>query len=396
MPSIVRFWEDFIADVPPFVHAADRPLLERMRAQLTSGTYVHLALAPEPYSGDLRNADIFILNANPGFGGTEYVEQYGNPNFRDRLVRTIRQDFETTEYPHVYFDPNYAGSAGYRWWTRHLRGVAPAEILARRVATLDLFPYHSKEFNYGSWFKDLPSVVAIKRYVREDLVPRAKTGEILLIVCRQRENWGFTADEDDGRNLIIYSANHAQGAWLTPQSRGGRAIMDRLGTNQDRPVLCPGAQTECGAPQAFRADNPQGGCGTGANAEIAHPRPTEGPPPVIIDGGEFSLDSHTWVNKHVTDAELEAAAQRLMGTSGPAAISALTAAVERLGPMDGAAIIRQGLDRNPRGPGAQNWTKLFIYAWQHHAILRYMSRPDGTGRSRYCTLDQAMRHRTDR
>lgn len=106
-------------------------------------------------------------------------------------------------------------------------------------------------------------------------------------------------------------------------------------------------------------------------------------PNVILDNGRsFFLDQTTWENREVTDAQLEAAANVLMGIGGRNAIVALVSAIERLGPKIGSEIVSEGLNLPAGGPGAQNWTKLFIYAWKHHGIHRYMSKPDGTGRSR--------------
>lgn len=129
--------------------------------------------------------------------------------------------------------------------------------------------------------------------------------------------------------------------------------------------------------------------------EMTSNRPdTQEPPAEIFDQGQFFLDIETWQNKEVSDAQIETAARRLMGMSGQEAISALVDAIERLGPRIGSEIVREGLGRPSSGPGAQYWTKLFMYAWKHHGILRYMSKRDGSGHSRYCTLEQANRNRT--
>lgn len=118
------------------------------------------------------------------------------------------------------------------------------------------------------------------------------------------------------------------------------------------------------------------------------------PHAIFHDGRVYYLDNDTWMDAEGTAEQLEAAAQNRMGVSGPEAIAKLVQAIEQLGPRIGSEIIRQGLNRVAAGPGAQNWTILFRYAWRHHGILRYMSRPDGKGRSRYCTLAQAMQFRT--
>ena len=227
--TIDTFWAEATFGCPPYVHPADQALLYGARLKTDADSYLHLALLPEPYSGDLHNADIFILQANPGFDGSEYAEQYGSEEFRNRLIRSIEQKFEETAFPHVYFDTCFNGHAGYRSWSARLRGIATDRILAKRIATLDLFPYHSRKFIHHGSLLQLPSVAAMKRYVHEELVPRARRGEILLIVGRAHRLWSFAPSDDDGQNIIIYSDWRVRRCLLRPNTPAGKAILRRLG-----------------------------------------------------------------------------------------------------------------------------------------------------------------------
>lgn len=245
MPSLTEFWSEVPLDQPLFVHPEDWPVLELLndnpleQPPLDHHTYpgygpaqepgfLHLSLVPEPFTGDLNNADVFILQANPGFAGTEYEEQNTNLNFRQRLVATIRQELGGFQHRHAYFDPAFEGYAGYSWWTAHLPQLANNQEQSDRLATIDLFPYHSNQFRHHSLLGDLPSVQVARDYVRCELVPRAKNGEITIVVTRQRKNWGFTLREDNGENIVVYRGGEVLGAWMGPNTRGGLAIAQIL------------------------------------------------------------------------------------------------------------------------------------------------------------------------
>jgi hypothetical protein len=105
------------------------------------------------------------------------------------------------------------------------RYLCALRALSRRLATLQLVPYHSSKFDGGTIIKILPSVCEIKKYVKTVLEPCARKGEKTLIVMRQRRAWDI---EDQKPNIIVYESNHALGARLDPTTRGGEAILNRF------------------------------------------------------------------------------------------------------------------------------------------------------------------------
>lgn len=125
------------------------------------------------------------------------------------------------------------------WWEGKLRSILnrladqkyngsylkALQALSHRIGMIELVPYHSGESPSGRILRDLPSVAAAKNYVQETLLTEAKIGKKLLIVMRQTKGWGVS---QASKNVIIYGKHEARGASLSPDSRGGAAILRRL------------------------------------------------------------------------------------------------------------------------------------------------------------------------
>lgn len=94
--------------------------------------------------------------------------------------------------------------------------------LSRRVAVLQLVPYHSRSFG---GMKRLASTRQAQQFAREELLSRAAEGRAAIIVLRGRDEWGFRPKT---RNVIVYQKSQARSASLGPKTRGGKAILKRL------------------------------------------------------------------------------------------------------------------------------------------------------------------------
>lgn len=196
---------------------------------------LHLGLLPMPFVGDLRRATTYLLLLNPGLSPTDYYGEYEVPAYRDALVRNLKQD-HVASAPFLFLDPQFAWHSGFQWWHRKLAGVithlsevwkVPFAEARRRVASktaaIEMVPYHSSAFkDVGRWVRDLPSARAARAFVHETVLPRVRAGQATVIVTRQAKQWGIA--EEPG--VVVYSGADAQGAHLTPQSRGGRAIIE--------------------------------------------------------------------------------------------------------------------------------------------------------------------------
>ena len=253
--SLVRFWNKFEPSAP-YIHPDDRTAL----SPSSKDKYFHdgsknfnhfvmssrfgdfsesrfdLSLLPQPYAGDLKRAEIVILLLNPGFGFTDYYGEDRMAGFTQRLEENLRQSFHSQEYPFLWLDPGLCWHGGFVWWEKKLRPVL-TEIakkyfkenyrlamhdLAKRLACIELFPYHSPRFGAHSIETLLPSVKAAQTYVKDVLQSEAIAGKKLVIITRRIKSWeGLKKCE----NIVTYNAGQARGASLGPQSDGWKNIL---------------------------------------------------------------------------------------------------------------------------------------------------------------------------
>jgi len=255
MTSLVKFWSECDLRRAPYVHPRDLSVIRSKFSQLfdfevrTPQQFVssarfgnsldnrfHLALMPVPYVGRLATADIFILLLNPSVSASSYLEE-ADAEHREALKRNLRQVFAKRAMAFKSLDPEFCWTGGFRWWEGKLRSVISARAvetqtnylsalkeLSARLACVELVPYRSGSFNGGKLIGKLPSSVEALKYVDSVLKPRARAGEIKIIVTRKVEEWGLRR----GRNVVLYEGGQTRGASLGPHTPGGRAILAQL------------------------------------------------------------------------------------------------------------------------------------------------------------------------
>lgn len=251
--EFIKYWEELDLSGPSYVHPQDRHWLlqEKHNGKVTltapetprewvnerRGSKFQLGLLPMPYCGDLRNADIIICLLNPGLSPADFYAEK-QELFHDRLVKNIKQDaVSVAQYPFMFLDPQWCWTAGYDWWARKLDGtiaeaanvlkydwVEASQQLSTRMAVIELFPYHSRIFSLGAAHKKMPSCIAAKKFVHSLINDTNKT----IIVMRQRNAWGLGELANRNCELIIYKDGEERGAHLSPNSKGGKAILKRL------------------------------------------------------------------------------------------------------------------------------------------------------------------------
>jgi hypothetical protein len=258
MPNdLINFWRRCRLAAPPFAHPDDLSILRQKGAKLIDDeptnfdTFIagnrfgdfddrrlHLSLLPVPYVGDLSRAKIVILLLNPGFSYADYWAETKMPAFRKRLEDNLQQSFKGVEFPFFGLDPQFCFHGGFVWWEKKLRDVTTAiakkkfkgryldalRYLSGKLACVELVPYHSSSFRAHALIDQLPSVKMVQKFVRESLVPDADAGRRTLIVTRQARAWGLPPGT---KNLVIYKGGHTRGASLSPNSPGGKAILQR-------------------------------------------------------------------------------------------------------------------------------------------------------------------------
>jgi len=181
---LVDFWSAFRDKAPPFFHPDDEVLLRQRRASLfteralvknfdkyvrsskfseTRSSEFQLNLLPQPYSGDLRRARIFLLLLNPGFSDPlDLYAELENQSYRAKKIRTLRQHVKSAAFPFKSLDPSNCWTGGYRWWQGKFREVIGAvakrmdcsyyqasKLVSERIAAVQLIPYHSSKCPFG-------------------------------------------------------------------------------------------------------------------------------------------------------------------------------------------------------------------------------------------------------
>lgn len=132
----------------------------------------------------------------------------------------------------MFLDPKWAWTSGFTWWEKKLcevgRIIAKEKFsgnysmalscLAKRIACLELVPYHSESF---SGTTQIASANAAKRFAKE----ASRDADRTIVVTRAVKDW----DLGDGPNIITYNGGQARVASLGPNSCGGRAILKCYG-----------------------------------------------------------------------------------------------------------------------------------------------------------------------
>jgi hypothetical protein len=255
--DLLHQWGEWRAESPPYILDADRALLTSQRS--TRATVVrrswpeafnandfcapgdirlHLGLLPQPFFGDLRRASIFLLLLNPGLGPDDYFGEHEIPSFRAALLGNLKQEFSDAPFPFLFLDPQYSWHGGFTWWHSKLTRVierlaqelgisfaAARRRLGATLASIELFPYHSASFHdAGGWLRNLPSVELARAFVNNVVIPRVKSKKAIVIVTRKAQAWNLPHYE----GVVVYTAGEARAAHLTPDSPGGRAILNHL------------------------------------------------------------------------------------------------------------------------------------------------------------------------
>jgi len=137
-------WLD-LPSVPPFVAPGDAPQLSRLGSRLRGPFELRLDLLPQPWTGNVNTAEVFLLALNPGFSEIDYSD-LRNPDYADQWRKTLSF---ATRTPFYFLDPAFAHTSGFQWWHRRLRemiAVVGIEAVAAKVMCLEHFPYKSKSY----------------------------------------------------------------------------------------------------------------------------------------------------------------------------------------------------------------------------------------------------------
>lgn len=191
-------------------HKSWRDLITSDDFSTDDGCEFHVGLLPMPYLGNLRRARVFLCSLNPGIGPHDYFGEHQVDEYRQALLKNLRQD-EDVRFP--FLEPAHSWHGGSAYWARRLRsiregiqtrlGLKPREALdvcSRNIAVLELVPYHSGNFKLNRREVDaLESTRLMRNFVFGELLPRHRRRDCKLIVLRSRDLW--LRPDDDAPDL---------------------------------------------------------------------------------------------------------------------------------------------------------------------------------------------------
>ena len=176
---------------------------------------------PEPWFGNPRKADIFVLTLNPGHGDGDDDHCARTHDF---FWRMIAGNSDFSDYQRSI------SQAGIRWGTRTYGDFLPYSM--SRICNLRLVAYPSPQKADMGKLSDDPTLLPTTRimldFVHRLLVPRARSGRCLLLVMRSPTAWGFGCPETDVWQGGLFVSRPLRTASISPRSRVGQAINDRL------------------------------------------------------------------------------------------------------------------------------------------------------------------------
>ena len=153
---------------------------------------VEKGMLPEPYQGHIDSAKVIFLMLNPCFDETDKLF-YANEEYYNDVIDTINQDLNK-EYQFSILHPKWSNSPASRYWRRQMGKYAEAissikgisfeagmKVVANNIATVELFPYHSKNWTSTKSLMQIQSV----RYSRY-LAKKAIIDTNKIVVCTKK------------------------------------------------------------------------------------------------------------------------------------------------------------------------------------------------------------------
>lgn len=249
MDIMIAKWESCNLDKVPYLLNGDEYIIKNPNVYVNYKTleeYIlsddfglpnskfHLGLIPIPYMGNLKGSSIFILTLNPGLSNIDYYGEQCNNEYRDALKNNLHQENLDSEYPFVCLNTKFSWHAGFEYWWGKLRLIieevsrmreislsSALSNVSKVISILELVPYHSIT---NRVINNLTSTKLVKQFVKELLVKKADNDKASIVVARGARQWELIEHE----NIVIYNGPQARGASLSPNSKGGALIMERL------------------------------------------------------------------------------------------------------------------------------------------------------------------------
>ncbi|MEN7547845.1 hypothetical protein AAG747_07990 [Rapidithrix thailandica] len=252
--DIINYWRNLDINNDNYLHNDDIDILQNVdQVNLNFQQYVenpnnlfgnnfqlHTGLMPVPYTGNLRDARIYLLMVNPGFHHNDYYSENSVIEYRTALARNLRQENLDENFPFLYLNPQFCHTSGGEYWLKKFNSLIEGlkdrlgnnysydnilSLISRNICILELFPYHSINFKLSQRvINNCPSVKRIRQFV--DSIINNNERDILIACLRQPNNWGINENNND--HLYILPPHQRQSASLKTSGTLGSMILNRL------------------------------------------------------------------------------------------------------------------------------------------------------------------------
>lgn len=250
--ELINLWNDFDFDKKPYIHAKDSILLGNVfNNSKDFNDYIenpnfgfednkfHLNLLPVPYVGNILKAQIYILMLNPGFGILDYYAESCSETYRNLLIKNLKQTLQDDKFPFIFLNPELLWHGGGQYWEKKLKNIIVTvakslalsyvdslSFISKRIAVLELVPYHSKSFGLSNKdFNKLYTPSVMLDFVKNYVVPRVQNGQACIISTRNSSRWNLPKNEN---NIVVYSGGASRAAHLSTNTKGGQKIIEFL------------------------------------------------------------------------------------------------------------------------------------------------------------------------
>lgn len=180
-------------------------------------------LYPVQIIGDIENAKVFLMNMNPSMDENNISEEIelnkkGNKEHIDQYKKNATHSF-------YFLNNKYKETGAYKWWTNghHFKQWIKwtkeefkkneqdaLEILSKCFCEIEAVPYHARylteKINSHSHLKQLPSFLAIKSYLQNNILTDPNK---VIIYLRKAED--FQIDLNNTNNNSYITTNYQKG-----------------------------------------------------------------------------------------------------------------------------------------------------------------------------------------
>ncbi|UAB73831.1 hypothetical protein INR79_22055 [Vibrio sp. SCSIO 43132] len=180
--DLFEFWREVTVDKSGrCIHHEDEIILRELSHLV--GDDLDFSFPPGAIYGPLKTAKIVLCYANPGVDDLS-LDTVRSPEFKSELYDQL---LGTNDYPHHLPGWNqWFGVIANSLFDGHI------ELAGKHISVFNLVPYASINMDRVKKVANcLPSAWVAQNYLRTVLIPKAKSGDILLIMCRSGHLWGL-------------------------------------------------------------------------------------------------------------------------------------------------------------------------------------------------------------